>query len=152
MGKNTRKTTGNPGGRVSRSGVILLFLVGLLCTLAGAVPLLRALPVLLDSEEARATVAAVDLLPDPSEYRVWVEFTTPAGQHIRASSDVTDRRRTPRLVPGEQLKVYSSRTDPQRVELYTPQNFWVLGWLWLIPGLFMLWLSGQAWQRRPQNS
>lgn len=152
MGKNTRKTTGNPGGRAPRGAIVLLFLLGLLCTLAGAVPLLRALPVLLDAEETLATVTAIDQLPDPKEYRAWVEFTTRAGQPIRVSSDFADRRRTRRLVPGQQLKVYYSRTDPQRVELYTPQNFWVHGWLWLIPGLFMLWLSGQAWQTRPKNS
>lgn len=133
-----------PGGRVSRGGVILLFLLGLLCTLAGAVPFLLALPVLLDSEETLATVTAIDQLPEPKEYRAWVEFTTRAGQPIRVSSDFADRRRTRRLAPGQQLKVYYSRTDPQRVELYTPQNFWVHGWLWLVPGLFLLWLSGQA--------
>ena len=152
MGKNTRKTTGNPGDRAPRGAIVLLFLLGLLCTLAGAVPLLRALPVLLDAEETIATVTAIDQLPEPTEYRVWVEFTTPAGQHIRASSDFTDRRRTPRLAPGDQVNLYYARTNPQRVELNTRQTFWVGGWLWLIPGLFMLWLSGQAWQKRPQNS
>lgn len=141
-----------PGGRVTRSGVILLFLLGLLCTLAGAVPLLRALPVLLDSEETLATITTIEQLPEPTEYRAWVEFTTRTGQPIRVSSDFADRRRTRRLVPGQQLKVYYSRTNPQRVELYTRQTFWVGGWLWLIPGLFMLWLSGQAWQTRQKNS
>lgn len=141
-----------PGGRVSRGGVILLFLLGLLCTLAGAVPLIRALPVLLDSEKTLATVTAIEQLPEPKEYRAWVEFTTRTGQPIRVSSDFADRRRTRRLVPGQQLKVYYSRTNPQRVELYTRQTFWVGGWLWLVPGLFLLWLSGQAWQSRPKNS
>ena len=156
MGKNTREPTGNsgfrgtlaPGGRVTRGGVALLFLLGLLCTLAGAVPLLLALPVLLNSEETLATVTAIEQLPDPGEYRAWVEFTTHAGQPIRVSSDFADRRRVRRLVPGQQVKLYYARTDPQRVELHTRQTFWVNGRLWLIPGIFMLWLSGQAWQSR----
>ena len=156
MGKTIRDRKGDsgfrgtmaPGGRVTRGGVILLFLLGLLFTLAGAVPLVLALPLLLDSEETRATVAAVDQLPNPSSYRVWFEFTTASGQPIRASTVLVDRRRTPRLAPGQQVNLFYSRTNPQNVELNDRRTFWVGGWLWLIPGLFLLWLGRQAQNTR----
>ncbi len=135
-------------GRVKRRGIVLLFFLGLACTLAGAVPLLRALPVLLHSQRALATVASVDQLSDPDDYRIWVEFETAAGQAIRAPYELTERRRFRRLQAGERVEVFYVVDDPARIELYARQAFWVLGWLWMVPGLFMLWLSREALQSR----
>jgi hypothetical protein len=133
---------------VRRRGVILLFVLGLVLTLAGAIPLLRALPLLLNSQRALATIVAVDQLTQPKDYRIWVEYATVTGQKARSSYELTERRRVRRLVPGEQVEVFYAADNPAQIELNAPQAFWFLGWLWMVPGLFMIWLSWQGLQSR----
>jgi hypothetical protein len=129
---------------VKRRGVVVLLLLGLVFTLMGAVPLIQALPVLLYAKRALATVETVEQLADAKRYRVRVAFETMEGQKTRAEVDLADQQRVRRLVRGDQVELFYAVGDPQRVELYTPQVFWVRGWWYLVPGIFMLWLGWQA--------
>lgn len=133
-----------PGGRMNGCGVAALFLLGLLFSMLGIVPVVAALPVLLQSERAWARVETVEQLADPKEYRVWVEFETGAGQKIRASYGLKDQTKVRRLEPGERVELFYAVGDPQRVELYSVQAHWAGSWMWLAPGIFLLGLGWAA--------
>ena len=129
---------------MKRRGVVVLLLLGLVCTLMGAVPLIQALPVLLYAKRASATVETVEQLAEAKQYRVRVVFETMEGQKTQAEYELADHRRVRRLVRGDQVELFYAVGDPHRVELYTSQVFWVWGWLYLVPGIFMFWLGWQA--------
>ena len=129
---------------MKRRGVVVLLLLGLVCTLMGAVPLIQALPVLLYAKRASATFETVEQLAEAKQYRVRVVFETMEGQKTQAEYELADHRRVRRLVRGDQVELFYAVGDPHRVELYTPQVFWVWGWLYLVPGIFMFWLGWQA--------
>lgn len=61
---------------MKRRGVVVLLLLGLVCTLMGAVPLIQALPVLLYAKRALATVETVEQLAEAKRCRVRVAFET----------------------------------------------------------------------------